>query len=378
VTAALALAGCVEDKPGITGTTSLRVEVTAPTDLGSAESRLPDGDRNVTVQLTALDQDGQPDPTLSTNLDVYVHFLGTLTPDESKHVPLVTIPMQNGVGTATLPLDIAYGATLVWVEDANREGATFATGVSPEIWFRDPFLDDVGRPVDENSLDALAHSPLEGKQVKIEASRFGDAGQLVVTGVYAQGYTVSDVKTADKTVPAYGHGFIFTFGRPRAADGRAIEVGHVVKAVSGGISEFNGLTEFNFPQTELVAGAADAARVQPPAVLSPEWLTSSTGPNGMINLERLESGLVAVDNGKVCDVASDPDYAQYGQWKLDVGSGCGKPYNVITKGQVSDFDPADYVGMTLPRVVGTLRAVNIGTFSVWIVQPRTLADITTN
>jgi hypothetical protein len=34
------------------------------------------------------------------------------------------------------------------------------------------------------------------------------------------------------------------------------------------------------------------------------------------------------------------------------------------------------VGKTLPRVVGTLRPVNIGTFNVWIVYPRSAADLT--
>ena len=54
----------------------------------------------------------------------------------------------------------------------------------------------------------------------------------------------------------------------------------------------------------------------------------------------------------------------------------GEWVNVITTGQVNDFSPAEYVGQTLPRVVGTLRPVNIGSFDVWIIYPRTAEDLT--
>ena len=371
----VALAGCTDELDLPHATTSLAVQVTAPSSLGSETERLGDDDRQVVVKITALDEKGQPDPTLTTDLDVYVHFLGTLTPNQAEHVPLLTVPMQAGVAEATVPLEFAFGATSVWFEDANRAGATFATGVSEPLWFRDPFLEDVSRPVSETRLDSLQRSPLEGKQVKIASSRFGAGGKLIVTGVYAQGYTVSDVETATHTAPAYGHAFIFTFGRPRAADGRSIQVGHRVKQVSGGVSEFNGFTEFNFPTTQLEAGDPDPALVPAPVVIEGDWLKQQLGENGMINLERVESGLVAIEGAKVCDPTGDDDYTTYGQWKLDVGAGCGLPYNVITKGQVSDFDPALLAGKTLTRVVGTLKAVSIGSFNVWIVQPRTVDDI---
>ena len=49
--------------------------------------------------------------------------------------------------------------------------------------------------------------------------------------------------------------------------------------------------------------------------------------------------------------------------------------NVITAGTVSSVDPATLVGMTLPKVIGVLRPVNIGTFNVWIIYPRSAADL---
>ena len=48
--------------------------------------------------------------------------------------------------------------------------------------------------------------------------------------------------------------------------------------------------------------------------------------------------------------------------------------NVISTGVVAT-DPATLVDKTLPRVVGVLRPVNIGTFNVWIIYPRSAADV---
>src|SRR5690242_951454 len=103
--AALALAGCTDELDLPHATTSLAVQVTAPSSLGSETDRLGDDDRQVVVTITALDEKGQPDPTLTTDLDVYVHFLGTLTPNQAEHVPLLTVPMQAGVAEATVPLE---------------------------------------------------------------------------------------------------------------------------------------------------------------------------------------------------------------------------------------------------------------------------------
>jgi hypothetical protein len=48
---------------------------------------------------------------------------------------------------------------------------------------------------------------------------------------------------------------------------------------------------------------------------------------------------------------------------------------VITAGIVS-FDPAANQGRKVARLVGALRPVNIGSFNVWIMNPRDDADLT--
>jgi hypothetical protein len=357
-------------------TTSFRVDLVSPASPGTEDMRLPDDERQVTLHISALDERGLLDVGYTRQVEIYTHYLGTLSPEPGGEVEPVVATLAAGEAMVTLELPQPYGATFLWVEDVASAGATFATGTSPTLWYRDPFLVDVSTPVDETGLSALEHSPLEQKQVRVAASQHGAAGKLIVTAVYAQGYTVSDVDCSVSPCVAapYAHMFVFTFGRPRAEDGTPIELGHEVAWVAGGVGEFNGYTELNFPQTELVDETPDLAALPEPVVVQAEWLQSPSGPTGMINLERVESGLIAVDGATVCPL--DDEWVTFAQWKLDLGLGCGDPVNVITKGQVTDFLPEAHVGTQLPRVVGTLKSVNIGSFNVWIMLPRQLSDIT--
>ena len=373
--AALAIAGaagCVDERDPITGTTSFRVVLVSPDDPGTEDDRLADEARDITVQLTALDAQGEPDPSFSGSVQLYVHYLGGLTPELGTE-PLDRIDVEAGVSDGIeLQLPGVFGPTYLWVEDGRGSSPTFATGVSPTIWYRDPFLADVSRPDDEASLDALERSPLEFKQIRVSRSRYGADGRMVVTGIYSQGYTLSDVSCAEGGAPPcttgdYDSVFVFSFNRPLGEGTGPIEIGDVIEVLTGGMSEFNGLTEVNFPESFVAEGQRDADRVPEPTVIQPEWLGTR------IEMERAEASVVAIEGATVCEL--DGDYDMYSQWKLDIGSGCGDAVNVITQGQVNDFSPADYVGQVLPRVVGTLRPVNIGSFDVWIIYPRTAEDV---
>lgn len=372
---AFAVGGCVEDKPGPMGTTSLRIELTSPTDTGTVDMRLPDDQRTLTFDVTALDEKGELDPTLSGPVDVYAQFLGSLTPPKNRGIPLEVVNLVDGVATdVTLDLPQAFGPTFLWVEHVQGDDATYATGTTPTLWYRNAWISDISTPRDEGALDALESSPLEQKQVVVNTSRYGDAGRMVITGVYAQGYTLSDVSCADAAatppcVPGpYDHIFVFTFSRPEDQDHRGLQVGQIVSEFSGAVSEFNGLTEIGFPQTFLASPDVEAAVVPEPVVIQSSWLSTR------IEMERVEAALVAVDGATLCPL--DDEWDTFKQWKLDIGLGCGNPINVISSGQVPDFDPAVHVGEVLPRVVGTLRPVNIGSFHVWIIFPRVLSDIT--
>ena len=365
--------GCTEERTREASTTSLEVAIESPVNLGSPNERLPDGARRMTVTVRALDDRGEVDTSVNGPVDVYLHYLGSLSPERgSLRGPAAVIDLADGVGTGQVDVAGAFGSTLLWAEDAGENG--YVAGASDPVWLRDPYLSDVSRPEDETRSTALERTPLEGKQVSVSASEHGTTGALVVTGVYSQGYTVSDVDcSVDPCVAGdYGHLYIFTFGRPQAEDGTPLMVGQRVAEVSGSISEFNGLTEMNFPQTFLEGASPDASLLPDPVVLDPTWVR---GQGASIELERVESGLVVVTEGIVCPL--DDDFTMYGQWRLDVGHGCdGGTYSVISQATAPDFDPGAHVGQTLPSVVGTLRAVNIGSFHVWVLETRRPDDIT--
>lgn len=377
----IAAAGCVETREPIMGTQSLRVELVAPASPGSFENRLPETARMVTINVTALDAEGEVDTSFENPVRVYVNFLGTLSPYfDDPDGPLATIAMTGGRATnqdVTLPP--VFGPATLFLDDGGADEPTFASGASPTLWYRDPFIVDIQRPFDEMALDALSKSPLEQKQVAVRSSRYGADGRLVVTSVFAQGYTVSDVSCGPGGAPPcttedYNHKMVFSFSAPRDEHGRLVQEGQVIDGFAGGVSEFNGLTEIGFPQTFVEGDDIDVnpARLPTPATLEMTWFTDK------YMFERNEAAPISIVNAVVCDL--DEDYETYKQWKLDpagVGGDCmgnRSVINVITNGVIAT-DPATLVGKTLAKVTGVLRPVNIGSFNVWIIYPRGNADV---
>ena len=394
--ALLLLGACTETKDGVQGTQSLKVDLVSPASGGSSTQRLPDTQRTLTINVTALGPDGEVDTTFDRDVQVYTQFLGTLTPKLTE-TPLTTFHVTAGKATGkTVMLPLALGPTTLWIDDGKDPDPTYATGTSPILWYRDPFIADLQTPKSETALDALSAIPLQNKQVSVDSSRYGARGRLVVTSVFSQGYTVSDVQCADTngtppcTAQAYDHAMVFSFSAPRGAHGEHILEGQTIEGFAGGVAEFNGLTEIGFPQTFTTDNEqVNKAREPAPVVadlettVTPEtWFDPlSANGGGMINFERNEAGLIQINNAKVCDVANDTDYTTYKQWKLDpagVGGNCmgnKKVINVITAGTVSEIDPPSLVGRTFIKVIGVLRPVNIGTFNVWIIYPRSSADL---
>jgi hypothetical protein len=373
------VAACVDTKPPITGTQSLAVTITSPSNPGTEDARLPDTARTITYNLQAIDQDGNPDTSYTRDVQVYVQFLGTLTPYLGD-APLATVHVANGVAmNQSITLPPVFGPTSIWFDDGKDTDATYATGASPTLWYRDPYIQDIQKPIDESALDALSASPLQNKNLDVRQSRYGANGRLVVSSVFAQGYTVADMQCGAGGAPPctagdYDQIEVFSFSAPRDQQGRAIVEGQVISGFAGGVSEFNGLTEVGFPQSFTPDGPPDVnpAREPAPVKIDASWFTTNK-----INFERNEAGPIEIDNAYVCPL--DADYDMYSQWKLALGGAAdcsGKNLiNVISTG-VIQTDPATLAMKTLPRVVGILRPVNIGTFNVWIIYPRGDADLT--
>jgi hypothetical protein len=400
----LSAGGCVDKREGLTDTQSLRVELRAiggvsPADPGSPENPIDTANRDVEIVVSAIGPDGEIDTEFEFQVFVRAQFLGRVTPALNAP-PIQLIQLTAGVSqptTVTLPPEV-FGPTVIWIEDAG-DGGSFATGTSPILYYRDPFVSDLQRPADEESIDALSSSPLVDRQIRVVESEYGANGKLVVTSIYAQGYTVSDVECGPGGAPPcvgrdYGHVLVFTFNRPRDENGCDVFVGEIIDGFAGAVQEFNGLTEIGFPQTFVAATAGfncdarvvDPASLPPPAHVAVDgpdaWVENPALPqNGAIQFERNEAGLVSVDTATLGDglpVACplDEQFETFKQWELDVGIGCDDPISVITAGTVSSWIPQDHVGETLTQVVGSLRPVNAsGGFNVWILFPRSADDL---
>jgi len=402
------LAGCTDTRPAITGTQSLAVTLVSPASPGTPDAPLADTERTIVIDVVAKDANNDPDPSFDADVQVYAQFLGTLTPSFGE-TPLTTFHVTAGMATGqSITLPNAFGPTVIWIDDGSGLGPDYVhgtvTGTSPTLFYREPFIVDLQTPRDEMALDALSSTPLQDKQIGVNASRYGSRGRLVVNSVFSQGYTVSDVECMDDagtppcTSQAYDHAMVFSFSAPRDQCFHNIELGEVIAGFAGGLSEFNGLTEIGFPQTfspsdgmplqdgedscDHVVQETNSTRLPAPAVVDPAtWFNGLSDPDGEINFERNEAAPIQINDGVVCDL--DDDFDTFKQWKIDpngVGGDCSSNndvINVITTG-ISTIDPPSLVGKTLPKVVGVLRPVNIGSFNVWIIFPRSADDVVTN
>ncbi len=379
---ALALAACTTTDPGVTGSTSLEITIVTPTDLGDAATRLTQTSITATINIQAKDALGKPDGTYNHTVGVYVHYLGTLTPYLSG-TPIATINVVNGVAmNQTVALPPTFGPTTIWVDDFQDASPTYATGVSSTMWFRDPFISDIQNPIGFTGNDVYSRAPLDGKNILVNTSRYGATGKLVITSVFAQGYTVADVNCPTGAAPctsaAYDYVEVFSYSAPTDQNAQFVSEGQTISGFAGGIVEFDGLTEIGFPQT-FVAPTSVVDKSLEPAVAQFDQTWFSTNK---IHFEENEANAIEIDGAVVCPL--DANYTTYKQWKLDpsgVGSTavCGGKnlINVISAGVV-ELDPGTLVGKVVPKMVGILRPVNIGSFNVWIIYPRSAADITTN
>ncbi|CAN5541951.1 hypothetical protein BH11MYX1_BH11MYX1_29190 [soil metagenome] len=378
----LPLGACTTTDSGVTGTTSLEITIVTPTNVGDANTRLTQTSITATINIQAKDALGKNDATYNHTVGVYAHYLGTLSP-YLDGVPITRINLVNGVAmNQTVVLPPTFGPTTIWADDSMDPNPTYATGVSSTLWFRDPFISDIQNPIGFTGNDVYDFGPLDHKNIAVNSSRYGAAGKLVVTSVFAQGYTVADVNCPSGAAPctsqAYDYLEVFSFSAPTDQNRLFISEGQTISGFAGGITQFDGLTEIGFPQT-FVGATSVVDKSLEPAVsqFDQTWFTTNK-----IHFEENEANAIEIDGAVVCPL--DANYTTYKQWKLDpsgVGSTavCGGKnlINVISAGVV-DLDPGTLVGKVVPKIVGVLRPVNIGSFNVWIIYPRSAADITTN
>jgi hypothetical protein len=283
----VALSSCQEKKGLLTGDiVSYRITLKSPVSLGTeAEPLAEDNPHTIVVDIEALGSDGQIRTDYDATLNLWVFYEGTLTPisDSSGNV---TVTITAGAARdVSRDIPVAFGPTTIWVEDVNRaadgtatcvgpyppyggaaDACSYASGASATIHYRNPFLDEVQEPLDRNSSAATHQTRLQGKSVYVDHPRDIDSW-LVVTGAYAQAFTVTDVSPS-AMARGFNHMYVFSFSRAKRNDGTAVAAGDIVIEcpdgecngyLAGGVKEFVGFTELDFPIYDVPPPTADAS-----------------------------------------------------------------------------------------------------------------------
>lgn len=328
-----AAAGCDYQVEGEHRLTSLRLSMKSPT-----ESEL--GTPNKSVRLTtaqfdleALDEHGQLMP-VDRPVEAFLAAGGgrlsltnpcSSTPTGEDPVWLLRrVDLKGGKATdVTLPLDgpAVFGRLSLNFEDPQ----SLAGGATPPIYFPNPTISQLMKPLDLGAANATFCSPYLNRQVIIDAATprpDGKASRLVVSSLFANGLAVSDPGT-----PEFGSLYVFTFSQPSSQ----IKRGRIVTRMAGAIAKFNGMTQLANP-TITASSDFDASLVPSPIELDKTRLPGTkTNDASSKFLTQYIAAPVRV-TGIVCEVELDTNRRD--NWNK---------YNSVSINQV-DSDPKSKFG----------------------------------
>jgi len=243
-------------------------------------------------------------------------------------------------------------------------------------------------------------------------------GKMYVTGIYRQGFYVSDVSASCAT--GYNHMLVYTYRNPDGVEADQffdVFPGYRIRTLAGNVTEFLGMTEFSFPIVE-IEKPRDAAELRVPfcpAVLSSEELDDAA------QMEKNEAGLVEIVDGVVPNFDPDGsdrvarDYRRYGQWPLALNlkdaeckkdsakcpdacrrtvggqvkcccdAGCSTNtrdkacVSIVTQTNAAEIDVdvlKKLLGKKIARLRGNLlHVVPVAGIDIWIIEPRNVCDV---
>lgn len=297
---------------------------------------------SVHLRITALDRQRNTDTEYNgrAQVDVRPGALSGVGPSG------VTASFTNGVSEVDVDLAYTFGATRVWVEECGSsvEPGSYATGVSPEIWFALPTLDAInstednstspmipnvtnvcaviGDPrygvfydstTDTESYVGFSHGhavnappPAIGNYIEVVGCSRADydaadcdSGPLLVTGIGNSGFYVTDISSA-ATTAGFNHLFAFNFNYPDD-----LEVGDFLLSLRGSPVEFTGTTQLANPSwlrdldgrsTDLLPTPVHISAATYTTAVKTYGRNTSPGDAGHLVLEKLEGALVCMDN----------------------------------------------------------------------------------
>ncbi len=292
-TTGLLVGGCVREAEPLTGPKSIVVtfDEASALALGSDEEPLPFSHETTsfTIDIEVVGYDDATMADLDGEVAIQVRPGTVSTPHPA------TVELRGGVATGVyVEVKKSFGPTRIWVEDTVREGASWATGVSPMIRFEDPTLAQSQLPTGDD-VSALVDS-----HVEIRA----EGRELLVTHVASDGFYVSDMVEYPEP---YGHMFAFSFSRPRD-----LEAGDRLSSLDGNVDEYLAFTELSFPSWLVESSGNDLP--------SPVTVTADDVCGGTAAMETMESAYVRVESvqTRFVDAEDCTDYLEYGQWPVQL------------------------------------------------------------
>jgi hypothetical protein len=291
--AGLLLGGCERTVEPLTGPKSIRVTFNeaAADVLGTHEEPLAFSHESTgfRIDIAVLGYDDEVMADFDGEVSLRVKPGTVTTPHPA------TVEIRSGVVSGVyVEVKKSFGPTRIWVEDTEREGASWATGVSPLLRFEDPTVAQTQAPTGDD-LSALVDNHVE---IRTEGR------ELIVTHVASDGFYVSDM--TDFPEP-YGHTFAFSFSRPRD-----LEAGDKLSSLDGNVDEYLAFTELSFPSWLVESAGNDLPE--------PITVTAEQICGGTAEMEKLESAYVRVENVQTRFVDSEDctDYVEYGQWPVQL------------------------------------------------------------
>ncbi len=308
-------------------------------------------------------------------------------------------------------------------DDNDPTTGTGAAGVSSFLYFDNPRIYDIQKPLDESLVGQREGdmTPLDGFRVQVDGSPYlgsdtcaAGESRLVVTHVGVAGFYVTDMcnrhDPMDPTEPFttdYASLYVYTYNTPEE-----LSRGDCLLHFQGAVDEFNGFTEMKNPFWTVDYCEEDTSYctahepkcthlldLYPPTLLDANMLRDD------LAMERLESSIVTVRGGlsparfKRCDLNDDgvvdwndpeedvcydectddpsgcivkENYDRYFTWFVRIG---GQKVGVVTRGIIDEgtFDPEVRLDETIYSITGTLKHLSFGR-PAWIITPRDAHD----
>lgn len=377
--------------------TSLRMNLTSPTESELGVPGQTVSPTSMKFSVDALDDQGQIWPSDAevqaflvaggSRLPLKDPCAASTNPSADPDWLLSRFNLTKGhAANVSLPFSTPaiFGRLTLNIEDPVSK----AEGATPPIFFPNPTITRLVKPLNLGATNATYCSPFLGRQVTVDSSAM-PAGKLIVSSLFQNALAISDT-----AAPEYGSIYVFTFSRPPTAFAK----GRLVDRFAGAVAKFNGMTQVANPtldpgtevRTDLLPPYVelDASRRPTPTVTSAEnqWLTKYIAAPVRVT-------------GIVCETTKDQTRSdnwikyntvvlnQTGDGSAESVSGCGgvnstayvppTRFSVQFPGKgVGNFDPAIQAGKEV-TITGMLQnsASKSGKTLYWTVSVRDQTDV---